>query len=106
MIGVIGTENREVGFFDILNAGSYELKRIERPSVGVGRRVSVSSYRHNVVLVIYVIMFELDRIWIDDVFLIDDYPLAILVVVREADGIVEFVAVGDYGVWMHGGERG
>ena len=66
----------------------------------------MSSYRHNVVLVIYVVMFELDRVWVDDVFLIDDYLLAILVVVKETDGVIEFVAVGDYGVWVHGGERG
>ena len=103
---MVSTQDRKVGFFDIFDTRSYELKRVKRPSVGVGRRVSVSSYRHNLVLVIYVVMFELDRVWIDDVFLVDNYLLTVLVVVKETDGVVEFVAVGDYGVWVHGSERG
>ena len=105
MIGVIWTKDREVGFFDILNTGSYKLKRIKGPSVRVGGRISASSHRHDVVLVVYVVVFEFDRVWIDDFFLVDDDFLTVLVVVEKADGVVKFVTIRNYGVWMHRGER-
>ena len=66
----------------------------------------MTSYRHNVVLVVYVVMFEFDRVWVNDVFLVDNDLLTILIMVEEVDGVIELVTVGDYGVWVHGGECG
>ena len=105
MIGVIKTEDREVGFFDILNARSYELECVKGPSVRIGGGISASSHRHDVVLMVYVVVFEFDCIWIDDFLLIDDDTLAVLVVVEKADRVVKLVAVRNYSVGMHWSER-
>ena len=106
MVSVVRTEDRKVGFFDILNARSYEFKCVKRPPVRVGGGSGAPSYSHDIVLMVYVVMFESDRVWVDDVFLIDDDLLTILVMVGKTDGVIELVAVGDYGVWMHRGECG
>ena len=103
---MVSTQDRKISLFDIFDTGSYELKRVKRPPVGVGGRVSVSGYGHDIVLMVYVIVLEFDRVWVDGVFLIDNNLLTIFVVVDEADRIVKFVAIGDYSVWVHGGERG
>ena len=42
-----------------------------------------SSYSHDIMLVVHVVMFELDSIWVDYVLLVDNDLLAIFIVVRE-----------------------
>ena len=105
MVSVVRTEDRNVGFFNILDARSYKLKCVKRPPVRVGGRSGAPSYSHDVVLMVYVVMFKFDGIWVDNVFLVDDDLLTILVMVGETDGVVELVAIGDYGVWVHRSEH-
>ena len=102
---MIGTEDREISLFDILNARSCEFKRVKRPSVRIGGRISASGYRHHIVLVVYVVVFKFDRVRVDNFFLIDDDLLTILVVIDEAYGVVELITVGDYSIRVHRSER-
>ena len=106
VVSVVRTKDRKVGFFDILNARSYKLECVKRPPVRVGGRSGAPSYSHDVMLMVYVVVFESDGVWVDDVFLVDDDLLTILVMVGKTDGVVELVAIGDYGVWVHRSERG
>ena len=84
MVGVVSAKDCEVRFFDIFDARSYKLSCIKGPPIQISGRGSTSSYSHDVMLMVHVIVFELDGIWIDYVFLIDDDFLAILIMVGEA----------------------
>ena len=84
MVSVIRVKDREVRFFDMFDARPYKLSSIKGPPVRISGRGSTLGYGHDIMLVIHVIVFELDGIWIDYVFLVDDDFLAILIMVGEA----------------------
>ena len=105
MVGVIRAEDREVGFFDILNARSYKFKHVKGPSVRIGGGISASSDSHDIVLMVYVVVFEFDSVWVDNISLVNDDFLTVHGVVGKADGVVKLVTVRNYSVGMHRGER-
>ena len=104
MVHMVSTKDREVGFFDILHARSCKFERIKRPPIRVGGGSGASSNSHDIVLMVYVVVFEFDSIWVDYIFLVNNDLLTILIMIRESQRVVELIAVWDYGIWMHQGK--
>ena len=84
MFGVVRAEDCKVGFFDIFNAGTYKFGGVEGPPIQVSRGGGTPGYGHDIVLVVHIVVLELDGVWVDYFFLINDDFLAILIMIGEA----------------------
>ena len=78
MVGMVRAKDCKVSLLDIFDTRSYKLGSIEGPSVWIGRWCGASGYSHDIMLVVHVVVFKLDGIWVDYIFLIDNDFLHIM----------------------------